>query len=566
MSTDTAPEKASDEDPSGATSEPPDTTDETVSELLSEAAARAAVPGAAAARAPSGAAHETSSVVTPEGTPGADEPGGPTGASDEPADRDDLPPAARPLTAALLNLSGLGLGYLHLRAWVRLAVALAATAGLAWVALPIGRDPIAVWWAVGYVGALALFALDAALLARRRARRAARRRTVWSPRTAGRVAWATLAVVPLLAAGYVVTQHEVLEQYLAYDLDQAQESLEGAGSVFGPFRDEYDAAYATYVRTADEHPGTRAADRVPGLVDDLYAQAKGKDACNALTVVRHFAEPGTPGPLQGVAEADVPGALHDCGIRSAGLGQFPTAKKYLTELLVDHPVSDPAAALPGDLKTWRDGLLKDLAGKDGCDDTVHVTGSTGFLAGFDSGKVSALADEARKQVPAGLLRCGVQQLERRQYAASAQNLAGLLESYPRAKEAQYAERVQIAAGIALVDPKAGVKVPARDEPEGTITLTVYNYSPDEFEMVYTGPATGVVEIEACDDCEYVPEGDDPECSAYSLTHPSTTVTIPKGDYITATRSDGVVQGWLGNEVDKVSYTASGGLCTWTYEH
>lgn len=566
MSTDSAPEKASAEEPSGATSDQPDTTDETVSALLSEAAARAAVPGAAPAPAASGEAPQTSSVATLEETPAADEPDGPTGASDEPADPGELPPSARPLTAALLNLSGLGLGYLHLRAWVRLAVALAATAGLAWVALPIGRDPIAAWWAVGYVGVLALFALDAALLARRRARRVTRRRTVWSPRAAGRVAWATLAVVPLLFTGYVVTQHEVLEEYLAYDLDQAAESLEGAGSVFGPFRDEYDAAYATYVRTADEHPGTRAADRVPGLVDDLYAQAKGKDECNALTVVRHYAEPDTPGPLQGVAEAEVPSALHDCGIRSAGLGQFPTAKKYLTELLTDHPVSDPAAALPADLEKWRDGLLKDLTGKDGCDDTEYVTGSTGFLAGFDSGKVSALADEARKQVPAGLLKCGVQQLERRQYAAAAQNLAGLLESYPRAKEAEYAERVQIAAGIALVDPKAGVKVPARDEPEGTITLTVYNYSPDEFEMVYTGPATGVVEIEACDDCEHIQKGADPECNAYSLTHPSTTVTIPKGDYITATRHDGYVQGWMGNEVDKVSYTASGALCTWTYEH
>src|SRR5690606_15239407 len=150
---------------------------------------------------------------------------------------DARPPSARPLTAALLNLSGFGLGYLHLRAWLRLVVALAATGALAWAALPIGREPISVGWAVGYLGALALLALDAAYLARRRARRDTRTRTLWSPRAARRVAWATLAVVPLLGVSYVVTQHEVLEQHLAHDLDQAEESLQAASRMFAPFED-----------------------------------------------------------------------------------------------------------------------------------------------------------------------------------------------------------------------------------------------------------------------------------------------------------------------------------------
>lgn len=484
---------------------------------------------------------------------------------EEPTGADTAPPA-RPLTAALLNLSGFGLGYLHLRAWARLVVALAATAGIVWLALPIGREPIAVWWAVGYVGALGLFALDAALLARRRTRRETGRRTVWTPRAARRVAWATLAVVPLLGAGYVVTQHEVLEQHLADDLDQAEESLESAGTVFPPFQRGYDAAYLTYVRTAAEHPRTRAADRVPGLVDDLYAQAKGDDVCDAVAAVQHFAKPGTAGDLRAVAQRELPGALHDCGLRSAERGVLGGARPMLTELLTDHPASDPAQDLPGELAAWRDDLIKDLASKGGCTDTSNATESTSFLAGFDSGKVNALADEARKRIPAGLLTCGVRQFEDEQYTAALENLDALLDAYPRAEDADYAERVQLAAGIALVDPDAGVQLPSRTEPEGTITLTIFNYSPDPWELAYTGPATGTVALDPCEDCVRYAEGEEPPCQGYSLTNPSASVTIPAGSYLTASRDEaGVVVGWYDAGVVEETFTADRVTCAYSTE-
>lgn len=481
-----------------------------------------------------------------------------------PPDADDTPrPSARPLTAALLNLSGLGLGYLHLRAWLRLVVALAATAGLAWVALPIGREPIAVWWALGYLGVLGLFALDAALLARRRARRETPQRTVWTPRAAGRIAWATLAIVPLLGAAYVVTQHEVLEQHLAHDLAQAEESLDSAGTAFGAFRKTYDTAYTTYLQTAEEHPGTRAADRVPGLIDDLYAQAKGETECNALTVVRHFALPETRGPLKAVAQGELSGALHDCGMEFIAEGELHDAEQPLAELMADHASSDPAAALPDDLAAWRDGLIKQLSSKGGCTETAAAADSAGFLAGFDSGKVSELADKARTEVPAGLLKCAVRQFKAQDHVGAGANLAAILDEYPRAKQTGYAERLQIATGIARLDPKAGVKLPSLKEPEGTVTLTVHNYSPDKFELVYTGPATGVITIDACDDCKDYAKGDQPECTGYSLTIPSETVTIPAGDYLTATRHDGMILEWDGGKIGKESYTADGWLCTWT---
>ena len=316
-------------------------------------------------------------------------------------------PSARPSTAALLNLSGLGLGYLHLRAWSRLVVALAATAGLAWVALPIGREPIAVWWALGYLGALGLFALDAALLARRRARRETPRRTVWTPRAAGRIAWATLAIVPLLGAAYVVTQHEVLEQYLAHDLDQAEESLDGRPSVFDPCKDVYDAAYATYVRTVAEHPRTRAADRVPGLVDNLYAQAKGTTRATPSRRCGTSQNQEQQGPYRASHGASCPASCTTAGCVPPSAGSSPARVPCCAELLADHPASDPAQVLPEELAAWRDGVDQESEQQGGCADTRQATESTSFLAGFDSGKVKALADEARTDIPAGLLsaRC-----------------------------------------------------------------------------------------------------------------------------------------------------------------
>jgi hypothetical protein len=515
---------------------------------------------------------ETAPTAAPSGEPD----GAPTDNTAEPPDTPaapaapapaagDRPTPARPLTAALLNLSGLGLGYLHLRAWLRLVVALAATAALVWLALPIDREPIAVWWTLGYLGALGLFALDAALLARRRMRRDTPRRTVWAPRAAGRVAWATLAVVPLLAGAYVVTQHEVLEQHLAHDLDQAVETLDGTPGSLASAKEPYEVAYATYLRTVTEHPGTRAADRVSGLIDDLYAQAKGKEGCSTLNAVRHFAEPGTPGPLHAVAESELPGALHGCGMQFVEDGQLRAAERPLAELMGDHPASEPATALPEDLASWRDGLIERLAEKNGCTGTATAAGSTGFLAGFDSATLSALADKARTRVPAGLLECAVRQFKAEDLLGAEANLRGILDSYPRAKEAEYAERLQIAAGIARLNPKAGVGLPPRTEPEGSVTLTVYNHSPDQFEMVYTGPATGAVTIDPCEDCTYYAEGDQPECSGYSLTIPSETVTLPAGDYVTATRQGGVIVDWLGGDAGDHSYTADSWLCTWNYE-
>jgi hypothetical protein len=159
----------------------------------------------------------------------------------------------------------------------------------------------------------------------------------------------------------------------------------------------------------------------------------------------------------------------------------------------------------------------------------------------------------------------VQQFEREQYTMALDNVDALLDTYPRATQADYAERLRIATGMAMVEPEAGVGLPARAEPEGTVTLTVYNYSPEPIEVLYAGPATGSLTIDACEDCTYYAKGDAPECIGYSLTVPSAKVTIPAGDYLTATRDDGIVRGWDDKGLDEGDFTHDSGFCTWSHK-
>ena len=80
-------------------------------------------------------------------------------------------------------------------------------------------------------------------------------------------------------------------------------------------------------------------------------------------------------------------------------------------------------------------------------------------------------------------------------------------------------------------------------------------------MVYTGPATGVLSIDPCEDCVRYAEGDEPACQGYSLTKPSARVTIPAGSYFTAASDDDRnVFGWRDVGVEKESFTADRVSC------
>ena len=89
-----------------------------------------------------------------------------------------------------------------------------------------------------------------------------------------------------------------------------------------------------------------------------------------------------------------------------------------------------------------------------------------FLAGFDSGKVSALADEAQHAVPAGLLKCGVRQFEARDYTARSRTWPPSSTRTRGPKDAGYADASSSPRESPCSTREAGVQLPSLNEPEG----------------------------------------------------------------------------------------------------
>ncbi|MGW9482198.1 hypothetical protein ACWGSP_07430, partial [Streptomyces diastaticus] len=119
------------------------------------------------------------------------------------------PDVLRAVGAGVLNLSGLGLGHLALRQWPLAAVCVAATAGLAFTALPPGPE--------GVPGALvAAWAAVAVLATADAARRALRRPLPGWPRPA--LAPGLGLVLPAVPAGgavaYERARDEAVEEML----------------------------------------------------------------------------------------------------------------------------------------------------------------------------------------------------------------------------------------------------------------------------------------------------------------------------------------------------------------
>ncbi|UYM23625.1 hypothetical protein NQP46_08450 [Streptomyces albus] len=167
----------------------------------------------------------------------------------------------------MLNLSGLGLGYLALRQWLLAGVCVVATAGLLLAALPASPDGVpglfvAVWAAVAV-----LAAADAA-------RRALRRPLPGWPRPAlALVLGLVLLAVPAGGAvAYESARDEAVEEMLLERLAKTDALAERASgrAGFAAGKKEYTRAVEGYAGLAADHPERRAAKKVPAKLEALY--------------------------------------------------------------------------------------------------------------------------------------------------------------------------------------------------------------------------------------------------------------------------------------------------------
>ncbi|RKN47037.1 hypothetical protein [Streptomyces hoynatensis] len=439
-------------------------------------------------------------------------------------------------TAALGNLTGLGAGYLFLRRWPRAALAWLVTAAFLFAVLPVTAEGVAGGWVAAYLLCLAALAADAWRLARPPA---PRRPGVWVPAAA-------VVAVAALAAGSVVwcgdAQERALERDLRQELAAADAQVAAVRSdPFDQARDGYDSALATYLGVRAHHPSTDAAAEVPARIDALYEAATaprgGQDGCAGLEPLRYLAdlpEDWDDAEAERLAEravAELPEPLHACGMQHLDTDPVAAAEPF-TELLSEHGDSEYATGLAEELGARQGQAVGALEGDTACEALDEIRGLAGLFGRLPGADFSRLAEEGAAAEPDGLYECGVSRFLAGAFEDARSTLEELIQDHPEDGRVDRARDIVIAARIAAEVPAAGEELPPESGGGGaTVRVEVYNDSPYELEVLYTGPRTGRDTVEPCGDCSVYPAGTgEDEFCPRGTDYPHTVLNLPAGEY------------------------------------
>ena len=286
-----------------------------------------------------------------------------------------MPPAPadalRATAVALLNLSGLGLGYLLLRRWIPMAVCLAATVVLLFVALPADAD--------GVPGtALVLYAVLLLLTAVHGWFAGLRTRLVWpGQRPVALVLGVVLLAVPVGGALWYDSAHkEAVERALLARLDRADRQVDAAsGQDFGTAKSGYRDALAVYRDLAVHHSGSRAAAQVPDRLKTYYttvaAAYSHRDYCAAveplqfLRTVPDSMPKDQLGTLAHWPDDRLATSLYECGAQGLATGGTDWVDRF-GDLLSTFPDSGQAAKVVPAVDAAEKKAAKAVSGKDPC--------------------------------------------------------------------------------------------------------------------------------------------------------------------------------------------------------
>ncbi|MFC9926160.1 hypothetical protein [Streptomyces sp. NPDC127190] len=448
----------------------------------------------------------------------------------------------RAAAVALLNLSGLGLGYALLRRRLLTAVCWAATAVLLFVALPADADGIPGVALVGYGLVLLLAAVHGAVTA-------LRTRLVWP----GRAPLALLLGVVLLAvpAGgalwYQGAHHDAVEQALLDRLDQADRQVAAAGrQSFSTAEPDYRKALTVYRDIAVHHPGSRAARQVPDRLHTFYttvgAAYSHRDYCGAVEPLKYLRTlPDTLpksqlGSLAAWPDDRLATSLYECGSEGLAGGSADWVTRY-TDLLNTFPKSRQATQVAPAVDAAVTKAAKDVGGSGACaavDRLRTLNTSIADLAKSaddTGGSLAKAADRADRSGNSGEYACGVEQYKDKDFAAAQKTMEQFVDDNKNDRNRDRAKKVAIAAEVAQTLPAAGGKLPTTAS-GGGISVTVKNDSPDDITVLYTGPVTGSFTLKACGDCkayllaETLLTGFKP-CSG-GKDYPQRTISLPPG--------------------------------------
>ncbi|MEU7386148.1 hypothetical protein, partial [Streptomyces tanashiensis] len=479
---------------------------------------------------------------------------GPPGGYGPPPGHGPQPPAQPPGDAnpaqaaaiALLNLSGLGLGYVLLRNWIGAALCWLATAALLVAALPADVDGVPVGLLVGY----GVFLLAAAADGARRGLRATLRIGASFRRLALPLALVLLAVPAGGSLAYGAARDEAKEQALLEQLAAADALVKSAdGLAFDKAEPVYRQALSGYEDLGTRYAGSRAGKLVPDRLDAYYkavsAPYEKKQYCAAVAPLKHLR--GLPATVDKEllgsrpAKTDEPLAesLYECGTAALGVQTAnPTASESLNELLGTFPKSAQATrvepAVRAAIKTRTTALT---GGAAPCDTTVELRALRSSLSNMTDPSLQGATKEAADAVQKGDFACGTSQFRNKEFSAAATTMTDYAKAYPNSPQAAHARSIAIAAEIADEEPAAGKSLPPADVPGGArMVMVVSNDGPGEVELLYTGPMTGRVTLKACGTCKkyqtplLVNSPKIKACSGPSSKYPKVTLLLPAGDY------------------------------------
>ncbi|QOV41049.1 hypothetical protein IM697_07520 [Streptomyces ferrugineus] len=447
----------------------------------------------------------------------------------------------------MFNLSGLGLGYAVLRRWPQAALCWVATGWLLVAALPAEPDGLpdgAVW---AYVLVLVSAAGHGAWLARR-----TRLSLPWRSTVAAGVGLVLLVMPAGGAMGYEAAREEAYQQMLL-DRLATTDRLVTTASQRGGFakgRRDYEQALKAYRALGDEHPGSRAAQRIPDRLDRFYdtvsAPYREKEYCEALAPLRYLWKlPDTMGDKRLGALADWPEkplatSLYECGITNLGSNAVTEADANggaLADLLRTFPDSAQAAKVEPAVSAEIAQRSKALKGEDPCPASEELRAISRTMVDLPAGSPGdGLRSDAVDAVESGAYACGVDEFEDAKFGAAAKTLGDFADKYQDNKNAKRARQIAIAAEIAEERPEAGRRLPPARGPGGArMSMEISNDAPTAVEFLYTGPVTGSVYLPACADCtEYSSESnaESAACSNSGIDYPTNYLNLPAGKYHT----------------------------------
>ncbi|MCX4830196.1 hypothetical protein OG746_15805 [Streptomyces sp. NBC_01016] len=463
--------------------------------------------------------------------------------SDRPPARPPAGPAdpARAVAAGLLNLSGLGLGYVLVRRRLLALLCVAATAALLTLALPADPDGVPGWALIGY-GVLLLAAVaDGARIGLRAPATAVQIKPV----AAIVLGLALLAVPAGGAVAYGGLRDDAVEQRLLDRLDSADALVKKAsGQDFAEARADYRTALGRYRDLAEDHPDSRAAHRVHDSLDAYYKAVSAPYAdgehCAAVAPLEHLRSvPGTVdravlGSLASWPDKPLAASLLKCGTGKLGAAESDGKGGELGQLLRTFPESAQADQVEPAVRAAVERRAGELKGADPCTATRALRRIGDTAKRLPAPVPAHLRGGVATAVEDGAYACGIDQFKDKKFSAAHASLTDFAGTYKNDERRARAQQVAIAAEIAKLRPTAGDRLPPKGAPGGSrMDMVISNDGPDPVEVLYTGPVTGRITIAACGSCKTYPTetaGRGKACKASGKSYPKRTLRLPAGTY------------------------------------